>query len=226
VTEETGSLLTQLGLPAFMASSSGALTDLVPILARSEQVCTAVMNQNRLLEFAHGRMHARIALARLGLRGAVVPMAQDRSPIWPPGFTGSISHVRADRANGCDGQVIAVAARLSDCAGVGLDLERNGVLPPEDWNSFLTATEMAAMALRPVAQRSTLVHGLWSAKEAVMKALRQALDPQDLEISLDDDAGTFSAKRHLPDVDLRTGRVLVQGRLATAPGWVAAFAMR
>ena len=219
-------MLTQLGLPVFMASSGGALTDSVPILAPAEQVCTAAMDQNRLLEFAHGRMHARIALARLGLRGAVVPMAQDRSPIWPPGFTGSISHVRADRANGCDGQVIAVVARLSDCAGVGLDLERTGVLPPEDWNSFLTATEMAAMALRPVAQRSTLVHGLWSAKEAVMKALRQALDPQDLEISLDDDARTFSAKCRLADADSRALRALVQGRLAAAPGWVAALAMR
>ena len=121
---------------------------------------------------------------------------------------------------------MAVVARLSDCAGVGLDLERTGVLPPEDWNSFLTATEMAAMALRPVAQRSTLVHGLWSAKEAVMKALRQALDPQDLEISLDDDARTFSAKCRLADADSRALRALVQGRLAAAPGWVAALAMR
>jgi len=219
-------LLLQLGLPVFMASSGGALTDFVPILARAELVSTAVMDQKRLLEFAHGRMHARIALARLGSRGAVVSMAPDRSPIWPPGFTGSISHVRADRANGCDGQVMAVVARLSDCAGVGLDLERTGMLAPEHWNLFLTATEMAAMALRPVAQRSTLVHGLWSAKEAVMKALRQALDPQELEISLGDDARTFSAKCHLADADSRTGRALVQGRLAAAPGWVAAIAMR
>ena len=221
-----GSLLLQLGIPGFMASSGGALADFVPILARAEQVSTATMDLNRLLEFAHGRMHGRIALARIGMHGAVVPMAQDRSPVWPPGFTGSISHVPADRARGSDGQVIAVVARLSDCAGVGLDLERTGMLSPEHWNSFLTATEMAAMASRPVAQRSTLVHGLWSAKEAVMKALQQALDPQDLEISLDDDARTFSAECHLPDVDWRTGRVLVQGRLATAPGWVAAFAMR
>jgi 4'-phosphopantetheinyl transferase EntD len=219
-------LLLQLRLPVFMASSGGALTDFVPILAPAEQASTAAMDQNRLLEFAHGRMHARIALARLGLRGAVVPMAHDRSPIWPPGFTGSISHVGADRASGSDGQVIAVVARLSDCAGVGLDLERTGMLSPEHWNSFLTASEMAAMALRPVAQRSTLVHGLWSAKEAVMKALRRALDPQDLEVSLDDDARTFSVRCRPADADARTLRALVQGRLATAPGWVAALAMR
>ncbi len=209
-----------------MASSGGALTDFVPILAPAEQAPTAAMDQNRLLEFAHGRMHARIALARLGLRGAVVPMAHDRSPIWPPGFTGSISHVGADRASGSDGQVIAVVARLSDCAGIGLDLERTGMLSPEHWNSFLTASEMESMALRPVAQRSTLVHGLWSAKEAVMKALRRALDPQDLEVSLDDDARTFSVRCRPADADARTLRALVQGRLATAPGWVAALAMR
>jgi phosphopantetheinyl transferase (holo-ACP synthase) len=100
------------------------------------------------------------------------------------------------------------------------------MLSPEHWNSFLTASEMAAMALRPVAQRSTLVHGLWSAKEAVMKALRRALDPQDLEVSLDDDASTFSVRCRPADADARTLRALVQGRLATAPGWVAALAMR
>jgi hypothetical protein len=59
-----------------------------------------------------------------------------------------------------------------------------------------------------------------------MKALRRALDPQDLEISLDDDASTFSARCRLADADARALRALVQGRLATAPGWVAALAMR
>ena len=207
-----------------MARSGGALADFVPILARAEQTSAAAMDLNRLLEFSLGRMHARIALARLGLQGAVVPMGPDRSPLWPPGFTGSISHVPADRVQGSGGQVIAVVARLSDCAGVGLDLERTGMLAPEHWESFLTSAELAAMAWRPVAQRGTLVHGLWSAKESVMKALRQALDPQDIEITLADDARAFVAECRLGAFDSATGSIRVQGRFATAHGWVATFA--
>lgn len=218
-------MLRQLGLPGFLASSGGALADFVPVLAQAEQAPTAAMDLSRLLQFAHGRLHARMALARLGLHGAIVPIAADRSPLWPPGFTGSISHVPADRAQDCDGQVIAVAARLSDCKGVGVDLERTGMLAPEHWESFLTSAELAAMALRPVAQRSTLVHGLWSAKESVMKALRQALDPQDVEIRLADEAHAFVAKCRLGAFDSASGSIRVQGRLATAQGWVATFAM-
>ncbi|MFZ4478384.1 MAG: 4'-phosphopantetheinyl transferase family protein [Rhodoferax sp.] len=220
------SLLKQLGLPGFMASSGGALADFVPVLAHAEHASTAAMDLSRLIEFSHGRMHARMALARLGLHGAIVPMAPDRSPLWPPGFTGSISHVPADRVENSDGQVIAVAARLSDCAGVGVDLERAGMLLPEHWNAFLTATELAALVLQPVAQRGTLVHGLWSAKEAVMKALRQALDPQNIEVRLSDDARTFSAECRLTAADSGAASTWVQGRLANAQGWVAAFAMR
>jgi phosphopantetheinyl transferase (holo-ACP synthase) len=85
---------------------------------------------------------------------------------------------------------------------------------------------MAAMAWRPVAQRSTLVHGLWSAKESVMKALRQALDPQDVEIRLADDAHAFVAECRLGALDSGVGSIRVQGRLAIAQGWVAAFATR
>ena len=216
----------QLGMPGFMASSGGVLTDFVPLLARAEQTATAAMDLNRMVEFAHGRMHARTALARLGMRDAVVRMASDRSPVWPPGFTGSISHVPADRAQGSCGQVIALVAGLSDFASVGLDLERTSALSPEHWESFLTPAEMAGIAVRPVAQRSTLVHAMWSAKEAVMKALRQALEPQDIEISLADDAHAFVAECRMAATDSAARSIRVQGRLANAQGWVAALATR
>jgi 4'-phosphopantetheinyl transferase EntD len=225
VAEGTGSLLRQLGLPGFVASSGGALADLVPVLGHAEHASTAAMDLGRLIEFSHGRLHARIALARLGLHGAVVPIAADRSPTWPAGFTGSISHVPADCVQSCDGLAIAVAARLSDCEGLGVDLERAGMLLPEHWNAFLTSAELAALALQPVAQRGTQVHCLWSAKEASMKAMRRALDPQDIEIRLSEQGHAFVAECRVARSHAGAGSTLAQGRLAWSQGWIAAFAM-
>jgi hypothetical protein len=58
-----------------------------------------------------------------------------------------------------------------------------------------------------------------------MKAIRQVLDPQDIEIRLSDDAREYSAECHLAEGDSRAGRALVQGRLACSQHWVAALAM-
>lgn len=218
-------LLAQLEIPDFMTSSSGMLTDFVPSLARVEQAATTGMALNRLLEFAHGRMHARIALSRLGRHGATVAMAPDRAPVWPPGLTGSISHVPVDDTCGRDGLAVALAARLADCAGVGIDVERIGMLWPEHWESFLTAKEMSAIVLRPVVQRNGLALGLWSAKEAAMKALTQVLDPHDIEIRLADDGHGFSAQCHILAPASRARTAFVRGRISIVPGWVAALAM-
>ena len=69
----------------------------------------------RRLEFATGRDCARRALAKLGGPRCPIPAAPDRSPIWPAGFTGSISHT--------DWMCGAVVAKGSTCNGVGLDIE-------------------------------------------------------------------------------------------------------
>ncbi len=174
----------------------------------------------RLAEFAQGRMHARIALDRLGLAHASIPVASDRAPIWPQGFVGSISHVPADRARKLPGQVIAVVARACDCPGLGVDLERTGQLQPEHWGAFLKACELASLALRPVAQRSLVAHAIWSAKEAAMKASQQALDPQDIEIRMGADDQSFVADFVGPDM----GRLRLNGQIAYADGWLASLA--
>ncbi len=45
----------------------------------------------------------------------IVAMGEDRSPVWPEGWVGSISHSK--------GQVSTVLSRSSDYRGLGVDLE-------------------------------------------------------------------------------------------------------
>ena len=54
--------------------------------------------QKRKAEYLAGRLAARHAMAGLGLPLQPVLSAEDRSPCWPEGVTGSISHRSADGA--------------------------------------------------------------------------------------------------------------------------------
>ena len=102
--------LGQLQLPAHLSLSAGVLSEAIPALTASEQASIAPMAPARLAEFAQGRMHARIALARFGLADASIPMGSKRAPLWPAGFVGSISHVPSDAATDQPGRVIAVVS--------------------------------------------------------------------------------------------------------------------
>ncbi len=208
-------------LPPYLSISGGVLSDAAPALSTGEQASIGPMAPARLAEFSQGRMHARIALARLGLADASIPVAADRAPVWPQGFVGSISHAPFDPSRNQCGQVMAVVARSCDCACLGVDVERTDKLRPEDWGTFLTACEMESLASRPVAQRSTVAHAIWSAKEATMKASRQVLDPQDIDIRLGDEVHIFVAEFGLPGID----RLRLSGQIAHADGWVATLVM-
>ena len=56
----------------------------------TRQIGKAIDKRQR--EFAAGRRAGRSALAAVGALNAEIPRAEDRSPVWPDGFTGSISH--------------------------------------------------------------------------------------------------------------------------------------
>lgn len=211
-------------MPPYVAVSSGELRNDVPALSPAEQTSIRPMASERLAEFAQGRMHARAALAQLGLASACIAVATDRSPVWPEGFVGSISHVPADPARKRPGQVIAVAARTTDCSGLGVDLERTDRLLPEHWSVFMTERELHFIAMLCVTQRNAFAHGLWSAKEAVMKALCRALDPHDIEVSACQDEGTFSAECCICGVGRLLLRIRLNGWLGHAEGWVLALA--
>lgn len=117
----------------------------------------------RKAEFLAGQLCATLSLEQLS--GAILPLPRgaDRSPQWPEGYLGSISHT--------DTRAIAVAARAADYRMLGIDLETlidasraeavgPMVAKPHEWD------------LRPLAMtRADFLTVVFSAKEALYKAI-------------------------------------------------------
>lgn len=112
--------------------------------------CTKGMIQRRRAEFSAGRFAARQAL---GI-SSDLPMGADRAPIWPTGWTGSITH--------CQGVCLAISAKTSLFQGLGVDAEPVGELPRDLWSTVLRPDEHAADGLEALE--------LFVAKEAAFKA--------------------------------------------------------
>jgi 4'-phosphopantetheinyl transferase EntD len=144
-----------------VAAASVAVAGLAPLLPAEAGPAQSMVPRRRR-EFAAGRACARQALAALGLPPVALPVASDRSPLWPPGTCGSITHAGEWAA--------AAAAPLARLAGLGIDLEEPGALEPD----------LAARLCRPEELASAppgLPPDLWprtvfSAKESVYKCIR------------------------------------------------------
>ena len=127
--------------------------DLLP----GEALPRAVLKRHRA--FSAGRAAARMAMER---PEQSLPMCRDRSPLWPTGICGSISH--------SDSACLAIAAPLSLYRGLGIDLEPALPLEPALWETVLTAAEQTWLAGLPAAQRGLTAKLIFSAKEAAYKA--------------------------------------------------------
>lgn len=118
----------------------------------------------RRAEWLAGRHCASEALRLLTGQGACPGMASDRSPLWPDGTLGSISH-SGDLA-------IAITARAGSCLGIGIDIERimDGQAAIEIASEALTPREGRYLANDPFS-----VTLAFSAKESLFKALHPLL---------------------------------------------------
>jgi 4'-phosphopantetheinyl transferase EntD len=115
----------------------------------------------RVAEFAAGRACARRALAAFGLPAIAIAVGENRQPLWPDGFAGSITHTA--------GFCAAVVARSDELAGLGLDSERVGQIARELWPSICVASELTWLASVTAARRDAAATLLFSAKEAFYK---------------------------------------------------------
>jgi len=82
-------------------------------IALPAQIAASAPKRQR--EFLAGRLCAREAARAVGLRPGEIGIGADRSPCWPAGVVGSISH--------CSSQAIAVCARSPLAASIGIDVE-------------------------------------------------------------------------------------------------------
>jgi len=130
------------------------------LLPEEAAQCDAV-RPGRLAEFAAGRLCARRALADLGVEGVAVQRNVDRSPRWPEGVVGSITHTV--------GFCGAVAAARERVGGIGVDAEIAVRVTGEVWSQAFTETEMARLRQAPGTERMFLAAVVFSAKEAFYK---------------------------------------------------------
>jgi len=184
------------------------------LLYPEEAECCHGFAAVRRAEFAAGRLCARRALSELGYTAFPLLVNSDRTPRWPAGVVGSISHT-----NGFCGAVVAETNRFR---GIGVDVEIAGRVTPDMWPELFTDGERAVLERLTPEARTAVAAIAFSAKESFYKCQFPAtgswVDFHDVLVSLQGDAtraGSFTVhsargKRALTMLPLR-GRFCIQG---------------
>lgn len=156
-------------------------------------------------------------MRRLNGTEAPIPVNPDRSPHWPAGIVGSISHT----GDTC----LAVVGHQESWLSIGLDIEPDLGIEESLWSLICTSEELRLVWQRPLPQQAAWVGELFVAKEAFYKwhyPQKFALfDFQDVSVhwSLDRQSFTVTA----PDrIRLKSMERLV-GQLLTIEDHVIAF---
>lgn len=139
-------------------------------------------SQKRLADFSTGRYCALKALEQLGIHDAIIPIGEDRAPIWPEGIVGSISH--------CDSLTGAIVAKSSDHISLGLDIEEIGRVTPDLWDLVFTENEKNYLSGLSHENKHVQSTAIFSIKEAFYKfqnpITKTFLDFLDVEVVLQD----------------------------------------
>lgn len=164
--------------------------DMAASLMPEEQEAVSKAVASRRAEFAAGRSCARRALNAIGLRNVALPVAPDRTPCWPQGVIGSITHT-ADYA------AAAVARRRDGIVAVGIDLETLEDLDDALRPMIMRPAERAWLDEHRPDERGILARTYFSAKECAFKCQftlsRTMMEFEDFEIALDLDRERFTA---------------------------------
>ena len=176
--------------------------------------CTAFAPR-RIADFSAGRLCARLALEQLGIEGFPIAINPDRTPRWPPGVTGSISHTTG---YGC-----AVAANEFTVGSIGIDAELAGRVTPQLDRLVFTARESRWLGALSVNDRRFASTIIFSAKEAFYKCqypvTRRWLEFVDASIEIassDLRSGTFTVDTAYDALDLGAEvRLPLRGRFTT-----------
>lgn len=118
---------------------------------------------SRIQQFAGGRQCARMALAEFGVEPKAVLRSTSRSPAWPEGFVGSISHT--------DGYALAVVGRSgAGLASLGIDAERVGRVGEELHDRLFVVDEQRWLTGLAGDVRAAAATELFGLKESFYKA--------------------------------------------------------
>lgn len=184
-------------------------------LLSAEKEVVAGAAKTRVEQFTAGRVCSRAALVRLGVAATTpIERGDDRAPIWPEGFIGSITHT--------DTWCAAAVARIGDVRSIGIDLEPATPLKEALWRRVCTPGEREQ--LKALSNPGLMGKVLFSAKESVYKCqyplTTEFLGFHAVQVEVEDGAfrAVFQkpAGRFQPGDEMR-GRYLVEdGLVATA----------
>ena len=165
-------------------------------LLPSEAACLGRAVASRREEFAAGRACARRALREFGVVDFPLTVAEDRRPVWPEGFVGSITHT--------EGYCACAVARRESLRSLGIDTERTGRVKPELWPR-ICGPERAWLQTLPADQRPVAATLIFSAKEAFYKCqyllTREYLGFDDAHVEISSwggEAGDFEVRACKP----------------------------
>lgn len=189
-------------------------------LRPEEAAAVARAVDNRRNQFAAGRRCAHLALADVspGLDDRSLLVGRQRSPAWPAGVRGSITHT-----DGYAAAAVRPTGRPADGTGLGIDAEQLGRVTPNLWSRLFTRPERAWLARLAPPEREQAATAVFSAKEAFYKAQFPFTGAwvgfQDVTTTLDDGGWGLSLS---PATDLEvltrfrwpvTARYLLRGRI-------------
>lgn len=125
----------------------------------------------RRAEFLAGRYCATRALQHLGLQDNFVDIGERRNPVWPRGFTGSISHSHGEAVAVVMHQGINGRPPASQLRGLGVDIEKtvSRKTAANIGRRVLTSAERQLLATSGLSPELSLTLA-FSAKESFFKA--------------------------------------------------------
>jgi len=115
----------------------------------------------RVAEFSAGRTLARRAIQTVGGEVGAIGVRADRSPIWPKGIVGSISH--------SGGICVAAVSTADAVVSLGVDVEF-GELQRGQLAQYVASRDELARAIETLRDPVLALRVLFSAKEALFKA--------------------------------------------------------
>jgi 4'-phosphopantetheinyl transferase EntD len=168
------------------------LTDPLQPLSSNESEIITDACAKRQLEFKAGRHAAKTALKKLiPLFDGELLKGDYGQPIWPTGFTGSISHSQH--------LAISVVSSHNRYKALGIDIEQHRSIEQRDWPSFCTQQDINHLIKLAKAHSccniTHLAALIFSIKEAILKALWPAflipIDFLDISLTLNLTTNTF-----------------------------------
>jgi 4'-phosphopantetheinyl transferase EntD len=184
-------------LPHGVVSAAAVPSELsdLSVLYPQERAAIEKAVSSRQEQYCATRVLARQLFEQLGVPAQAIVNRPDRSPIWPAGYHGTITHTAAWCA-------VAIAPR-DVVAGLGIDVESARELETDVVQRVLTSAECVRL---PRSGRSAEALGalVFSAKESVYKCVyptvQRFIGFSEVELGLDFAKGEFWVENLAPEL--------------------------